>query len=88
MERRAKEKQKEKSMVPDNAVKILFGMPGSSEWIIILVIVVVLFGARKIPDLARGLGKGITEFKRGLKEPPETDADTKQLEDEEGPKTE
>ncbi len=75
-------------MVPDSAVKILFGMPGGSEWIIILILVVILFGARKIPDLARGLGKGITEFKRGLKEPPETENDTKQLEDEEGPKKE
>lgn len=75
-------------MVPKDAVTILLGMPGASEWIIILVIVVVLFGARKIPDLARGLGKGITEFKRGLKEPPESDSDTKQLEDDEEAKTE
>jgi sec-independent protein translocase protein TatA len=38
-------------------------MPGATEWIIILVIVILLFGAKKIPDLAKGLGKGMKEFK-------------------------
>jgi sec-independent protein translocase protein TatA len=41
---------------------LLFGMPGGSEWIIILVVVVFLFGGRKIPELMRGLGQGIREF--------------------------
>ena len=36
---------------------LLFGMPGGSEWIIILVVVVFLFGGRKIPELMRGLGQ-------------------------------
>jgi sec-independent protein translocase protein TatA len=43
--------------------QLLLSMPGGSEWIWILIIVIVLFGARKIPDLARGLGKGMKEFK-------------------------
>ena len=60
-------------MLLHNAFPILFGMPGGSEWIIILILVVILFGARKIPDLARGLGRGITEFKRGLREIPDND---------------
>jgi sec-independent protein translocase protein TatA len=37
-------------------------MPGFSEWIVILVIVMLLFGGKKIPELMRGLGKGIREF--------------------------
>lgn len=43
--------------------QLLLSMPGGGEWLWIVVIVVLLFGARKIPDLARGLGKGMKEFK-------------------------
>jgi sec-independent protein translocase protein TatA len=41
------------------------GIPGGWEWIIIFMAILLLFGAKKIPDLAHGLGKAITEFKRG-----------------------
>lgn len=41
----------------------LFGGLGPTELIIILFIILLLFGARKIPDLARGLGRGVREFK-------------------------
>lgn len=41
----------------------LFGSLGPTELIIILFIILLLFGARKIPDLARGLGRGVREFK-------------------------
>lgn len=44
----------------------MFGL-GTSELLIILALVVVLFGASKIPQLGRGLGEGIRNFKRGLK---------------------
>ena len=40
----------------------LLSMPGGSEWIIIVVAVLVMFGGRKIPDFMRGLGKGMREF--------------------------
>jgi sec-independent protein translocase protein TatA len=40
----------------------MFGM-GTSEMILIAVVVLVLFGARKIPEFAKGLGQGIREFK-------------------------
>ena len=42
-------------------------MPGFQELIVILVIVVVLFGASRLPQLGKGLGEGISNFKRGLK---------------------
>jgi sec-independent protein translocase protein TatA len=47
---------------------LLLGMPGGSEWLIIAIAVLVLFGAKKIPDFARGLGKGIREFKDAVKD--------------------
>lgn len=40
----------------------LLGMPGGMELIVILFVVLLLFGGRKIPELMRGLGKGIREF--------------------------
>lgn len=40
----------------------LIGMPGGSEWILIVLAVLILFGGRKIPEFMRGLGKGIREF--------------------------
>ncbi len=43
---------------------LAFGMPGPTEMIIILVIVLVLFGAKKIPEFARSLGKATKEFKQ------------------------
>ncbi len=59
---------------------------GWQEILLILLIVLLLFGARKIPDLAKGLGKGIREFKKGLNEieKPEEKKDT---ESDEKPKT-
>ncbi len=50
---------------------LLFSMPSGGEWFIILIAIIVLFGGRKIPELARGLGKGIREFndaKKGVKD--------------------
>jgi sec-independent protein translocase protein TatA len=57
-----------------NMLSILLGWVGGYEWILIILVVVLLFGGRKIPELMRGLGKGIREFKDGVKEP-ETDLD-------------
>ena len=41
---------------------------GAGEIILILLVILILFGAKKIPELAKGLGKGMSEFKKGLKE--------------------
>ena len=45
----------------------MFGL-GYQELLVILVIVLVLFGAKRLPDLARGLGSSIKEFKKGVNE--------------------
>ncbi len=47
---------------------LLFGMPGMGEWVVIGLFVLVFFGAKKIPDFAKGLGKGIREFKDAVKD--------------------
>jgi sec-independent protein translocase protein TatA len=44
------------------------GMPSMPELLVILAIVVLLFGAKKIPELAKGMGKGIKEFKTAMNE--------------------
>ena len=44
------------------------GMPGGTELLIIFGIVVLLFGAKKIPELAKGVGKGIKNFKSEMKD--------------------
>ena len=44
------------------------GFLGGQELLIILAIVIILFGAKKIPELASGLGKGIKEFKKASKD--------------------
>lgn len=49
----------------------LFAMPLAIqgwEWIIIALVVLLLFGGKKIPELMRGLGKGVKSFKQGMKE--------------------
>ncbi len=67
----------------------LFSFPGGSEWIFIILIVLLLFGGRKIPELMRGIGKGIREFndakttvkseiEEGMKEKPAPKQETAQ----------
>ena len=41
---------------------LLLSMPGGSEWILIILAVLILFGGRKIPEFMKGLGRGIREF--------------------------
>jgi len=44
------------------------GMPGGMEWVLIAFVVLLLFGGKKIPELAKGLGMGIKNFKKAVKD--------------------
>lgn len=46
----------------------MFGSLGVSELMVIMLIVLLLFGPKKLPELARGLGKGLNEFKRAAQD--------------------
>jgi sec-independent protein translocase protein TatA len=46
----------------------VFGSVGMPELIIGLVVILLLFGAKRVPELARGLGSGVREFKKGTQE--------------------
>ena len=68
---------------------VLIGMPGGLEWLLIFAAVLLLFGGKKIPQLMKGIGKGVQEFnnakkqvkdqiKEGMNEnPEETDVEKK-----------
>jgi len=62
----------------------MFGI-GWQEILLIVIIVLLLFGAKRIPEVMRSIGKGVSELKRGMKEidSPEPDKDHK---DDKGPK--
>lgn len=47
---------------------LLFGSLGFWEILLIVLVVILLFGGKKIPELMRGLGKGVKSFKQGMKE--------------------
>jgi sec-independent protein translocase protein TatA len=51
---------------------VIAGIVGPQEVIVILIIVLLLFGGRKIPELMKGLGKGMSEFKKASKGDDET----------------
>ena len=64
------------------SIPLIFGL-GTTEIILIALVVLLLFGGKKIPELMRGLGKGVKSFKEGsqginevLKEDKKTDTDT------------
>lgn len=52
--------------IPTVPLFLALSAPGMGEWAVILVIVLVLFGGKNIPDLARTLGKGVRDFKRAM----------------------
>ncbi len=56
------------------------GMPGGWELFAIILVIVLLFGGKKIPELAKGLGKGIKDFKKAVNEDDEPAAEVKKAE--------
>ena len=62
-----------------NALYIFLGMVGPWQWIIIGLAILLLFGGKKLPELMKGLGGGIKEFKKATKE--EDEEDDKKVED-------
>ncbi|GGE88021.1 sec-independent protein translocase protein TatA [Chishuiella changwenlii] len=49
---------------------------GGKEWIVIILVVLLLFGGKKIPELMRGLGSGLNEFKKATREDNKTEETT------------
>ncbi len=50
----------------NNSILLLFGNLGTTELLIIVFVVLLLFGGKKIPELMKGLGKGVRSFKQGM----------------------
>jgi sec-independent protein translocase protein TatA len=62
------------------------GNLGATEILLILFVILIFFGAKKIPELAQGLGKGIREFKKATREiEDEADSVTKKIEEKPSP---
>lgn len=53
-------------------------LPSGSEWVIIALLILLLFGGKKIPELMKGLGKGVKSFKEGVNEAKEEISKTKE----------
>lgn len=51
-----------------NGILALFGTFGTGEALLIVLVILLLFGGKKIPELMRGLGKGVKSFKQGMNE--------------------
>lgn len=56
-------------------------MPGGMEWLLIALVVLLLFGGKKIPELAKGLGSGIKNFKKAVKDDDDEVAETKKVDE-------
>lgn len=59
----------------------MFGGLGVSELLVIVLLLFFLFGARRIPEIARGLGRGIRNFKTGIREPDRLEDETSETEE-------
>lgn len=62
----------------------IMGIPGGGEWILIILVILLLFGARKIPDLMKGIGGGIKEFKKAAKDEDDNVNEKHKIEDKSG----
>ncbi|RXJ95427.1 twin-arginine translocase TatA/TatE family subunit [Arcobacter sp. AHV-9/2010] len=59
------------------------GMPSGMQLLVIVLIILILFGGKKIPELAKGLGSGIKNFKKAIKDEDEESATASKIEDSE-----
>lgn len=66
-----------------NALYIFLGMVGPWQWIIIGLAILLLFGGKKLPELMKGLGGGIKEFKKASKDLKDDEKDDKKSEEKE-----
>lgn len=57
------------------------GLPGGMEVVLIIFVIILLFGARKLPELARSLGKSLSEFKKGQREGSISETNSKIIEE-------
>ena len=57
------------------------GLPGGMEVVLIIFVIILLFGARKLPELARSLWKSLSEFKKGQREGSITETNSKIIEE-------
>ena len=64
-----------------NALYIFLGMVGPWQWIIIGLAILLLFGGKKLPELMKGLGGGIKEFKKATQEEEEEKKEDKKVQD-------
>jgi len=62
----------------------MFGL-GIGELVVVLVIVLVIFGAGRLPEVMGSLGKGVQSFRKGLREPPEIDVTPEDAENKKPP---
>jgi sec-independent protein translocase protein TatA len=58
---------------------VLLGIPGPWQIILIVLVVLLLFGGRKIPELMKGLGQGMKEFKKATKEETKSEDDAEEV---------
>jgi sec-independent protein translocase protein TatA len=59
----------------------MFGLPGGMEWVLIGSAILLFFGGKKIPELMKGLGSGIKEFKKASVVDDKSNIDKKELND-------
>jgi len=64
-----------------NALYVFLGMVGPWQWIIIGLAILLLFGGKKLPELMKGLGGGIKEFKKATQEEEEEKKEDKKVQD-------
>ena len=69
------------TIVLAGSVGLIGWVPGPAEIVVLLLLIVLIFGARKLPEIGRGLGEGIRNFRGSMKELSGSDSDTDEKKD-------